>query len=86
MVLPSGDSFAGTGRAVYINVYDLDERVAGLNSVLANVGIGGAYHAGVEVHGEEYVYSQWSQGKNAPGSTCELHPPLDSELHRSFGR
>jgi len=80
MVLPSGDSFAGTGRAVYINVYDLDERVAGLNSVLANVGIGGAYHAGVEVHGEEYVYSQWSQGKNAPG--IQKHLPRCHDVHR----
>ena len=57
MVLPSGDSFAGTGRAVYINVYDLDERVAGLNSVLANVGIGGAYHAGVEVRSVSICFS-----------------------------
>jgi hypothetical protein len=44
-------------NAVYVNAYDLDKNLISVNQFMESTGLGGAFHAGVEVYGREYYYS-----------------------------
>ncbi|CAL1142546.1 unnamed protein product [Cladocopium goreaui] len=72
-----GDNVEAIGRnTVLLHVYDLDERWEGPNNMIVcpidEFTIGGAFHSGVEVFGNE-----WSYGKR--GVTCQ--PPRTAEDH-----
>eukprot|EP00930_Biecheleria_cincta_P071830 TRINITY_DN59290_c0_g1_i1.p1 TRINITY_DN59290_c0_g1~~TRINITY_DN59290_c0_g1_i1.p1 ORF type:complete len:257 (+),score=41.26 TRINITY_DN59290_c0_g1_i1:79-849(+) len=62
------------GRAmVFINVYDLNEELRAVNNIVSDImQIGGAFHAGLEIHGQE-----WSYGED--GVLC--YEPRHHEVH-----
>lgn len=73
------------GLPVYLNIYDVShkEGVQWFNAVLAHwlapVKLGGAFHAGVEVHGLEWSYGA-TRRETLPGLICVL-PRADPNHH-----
>ncbi|EER17678.1 conserved hypothetical protein [Perkinsus marinus ATCC 50983] len=69
-LLPPEVSQNPESNAVVLNVYDLDQGIVRLNTILAMVGVGGAFHVGVSVFGKEYYYS----GIGPPNGPDDLDP------------
>lgn len=46
-----------SSNAVLLNVYDLDEKWLEANDLFQDLDIGGCFHAGVEVYGNEWSFS-----------------------------
>lgn len=44
------------GERVWVNVYDLNDRISKVNAVSLRMGLGGALHVGVEVFGREWSF------------------------------
>eukprot|EP00746_Dinoflagellata_sp_MGD_P012184 gnl/MRDRNA2_/MRDRNA2_125833_c0_seq1.p1 gnl/MRDRNA2_/MRDRNA2_125833_c0~~gnl/MRDRNA2_/MRDRNA2_125833_c0_seq1.p1 ORF type:complete len:421 (-),score=60.42 gnl/MRDRNA2_/MRDRNA2_125833_c0_seq1:138-1400(-) len=52
----------------FLNVYDIDQVVKGLNSIVMTLTGAGAFHVGVELYGREWSYR--SCGPEEPGIVC----------------
>mmetsp|Transcript_94353 Transcript_94353/g.177594 ORF Transcript_94353/g.177594 Transcript_94353/m.177594 type:complete len:238 (-) Transcript_94353:14-727(-) len=60
------------GVPVYLNVYHLTNNWSKANKFSKPLGLGGAFHAGVEVHGTEYTFGLEGITQNEP-QKCEFH-------------
>jgi len=67
--VPIDDIDANDSSAVFLNVYDLSEDWLHANNIFVDVlQLGGAFHAGVEVHGKEWSYGSSGVSWIAPRS------------------
>jgi len=66
---------------VYLNVYHLSDAWLESNRIFQLAGIGGAFHAGIEVHGQEWSYcsDKWTYGHTKSGISCTQ--PRTHEVH-----
>jgi hypothetical protein len=50
------ETWSPRGSMVYLNIYHLDDSWSETNKVSNRFGLGGAFHAGIEVHGVEWTF------------------------------
>jgi hypothetical protein len=50
------ESWSPRGSQVRLNIYHLDDSWADTNVMSQRFGLGGAFHAGIEIHGREWTY------------------------------
>ncbi|KAF4669075.1 hypothetical protein FOL47_002725 [Perkinsus chesapeaki] len=85
-LLPPSVSQNPESNAVFLNVYDLDEGVVRLNSIMAKIGLGGAFHVGVSIYGKEYYYSgvgppETAEDVETDPSGVYWHEPTHHDVH-----
>lgn len=76
-LLPSAKGLRHPPDQVLLNVYEL-EAFDGINRLMANPGLGGALHVGVEIFGREWSYGGGSG--SGSGVVCEM--PRQNGQHR----
>jgi hypothetical protein len=52
------EPYSPRGSCVYLNIYHLDDSWSDTNIMSQKIGLGGAFHAGVEIHGREWTYGK----------------------------
>uniref|UniRef100_A0A0G4H9Y3 PPPDE domain-containing protein n=1 Tax=Chromera velia CCMP2878 TaxID=1169474 RepID=A0A0G4H9Y3_9ALVE len=64
-------------NAVFLNVYDLDDRFVGVNGLFRD--ITGAYHSGVQLYNREYTFgSEDPEDPKFPLTGVQEHTPKDT--------
>lgn len=66
------ETWSPRGSQVYLNIYHLDESWSDTNVMSTSIGLGGAFHAGVEIHGREWTYGM---------SGIECGEPRSHQVH-----